>query len=285
MARKKKTGKQLVSLEALKSNARKLAEEEGERETLAGGNFLTAQKGVFKLGEEILDDELSVIILDYSYEMALYGEDFDPNVRTQPVCFAVDYSEDELTPHESSEEPQADSCDECELKDWVDGEKPECGQRRRLALIHADCDINDPEILILNLSPGQVKAWKSYPKSVIRKTGLKVHNVITTLSWDQEKTDNYDNPSLIFQLEDEIDSPELFAMAMEQRGLARDRLLEPIRVAVTSNNDNKKSKKNKKPKKRKPSKEYEEEKEETVKKPKKNKREATVKKKKSGRRF
>ncbi len=246
---KKTASKQLVTIEQLRKQALIDANRDELREELGGGTFLKAQKGMFSVGEEELPEELPVIILDYSHEQALYPDEYDPKAPPQqPTCFAVAYKHDDLAPHVDAEHPEAEVCENCDLNRWEGKTPPDCSQRRRLAILDVSDESGD--ILIMNLSPGAIKAWRSYPALIKKKTGMLVHNVLTTISWDHKKLDSYKNPTLQFDFDDVISDPELFSRAIALREKANEQLLAPIRVIQRDDDASYRGKKSRPPLKR-----------------------------------
>lgn len=134
-----------------------------------GGKFLSIKGGQLSYnGEEIEDNKMQVIIMDFCYENAYYEDKFDPDTPASPVCFAFNRDEGELAPREVSLKPQNDNCETCPLNEYGSadtGRGKACKNQIRLALIpnsdNAE-EIEKSEVAYLRVPPTSKKAWDTY---------------------------------------------------------------------------------------------------------------------------
>lgn len=164
------------------------ATSDGEK---AGGTFISTRAGQFSFGGNPLKgNKLQVIVIDAVYENAYYTGAFDPDSIENPACFAFGRGEDgtvdTMKPHEKSIEPQSEACAKCPMNVFGSAEKGEgkaCGNRRRLALVHADGlsaeNLNAAQVAYLKLPVTSAKAWAKYVKSVAAQLNRPYFTVVT----------------------------------------------------------------------------------------------------------
>lgn len=165
-----------------------------------GGQFFSTRGGTLKLNDApIENDEMAVVVLDSVLENVYYDEDFDPDNRTSPSCYALGRDETALAPHDQSEKPQAASCEECEFSKFGSANKGRgkaCKNRRRLALIPAgtinkagEFEAFDEEdaftksqVAYLNIPPTSINSFGAYVKQVANVLRRPLHAVFTKVS-------------------------------------------------------------------------------------------------------
>jgi hypothetical protein len=108
------------------------------------GGFLSFKAGTMSYDETpIPGNRMEVIVIDFLLENAMFRDKYNPMKTVSPMCYAFGREEEELRPHEDSEEPQHTDCATCPNNEW--GSDPEggrgkaCKNSRRIAIISADC--------------------------------------------------------------------------------------------------------------------------------------------------
>ncbi len=246
MAKKKSTSKALMSIKDFKAQQQQDMIQDSDRESVSGGIHLSTKGNKFSIGDEVLPQELNMVILDYAFENADYGDAlWDPENPSPPICFAVSPEEGEMAPHETSPEPQSESCEDChynKFKSAEVGKGKHCKNRRRLALMDADCD--DPSqasVCFLKIPPTGITNWKQYHSELKKTHKIMPYGCVTRISFDED----HDNPIVKFEFIDEISDPALAMAVMEKRELNNEELYAPIDLAVREEEPKKKAGKKK----------------------------------------
>lgn len=198
------------------------AEQEAKREVMRGGQFISTRGGVLSLGDvQMIGNTMAVIVLDTLFENSLYentltGEAFDEAKTMPPICYAMEHSESDLTPHESMRphvdkamaagedsyfKPQHFPCQGCQHNEWgsaLRGKGKACQNRRRLTLLPAgfytqkpksrDVDLNlitDPEhfqkadTAFLRLPVTSTADWSKYVNELSMTMRRPPHGAVT----------------------------------------------------------------------------------------------------------
>lgn len=118
-------------------------------DTGGGGKFFSTRAGVLQYDDTPLPgNQMVVIIGAWCLENVFYEEEFDPDNRTPPTCFAFCKDpdlKDEMGPKEEHlQDPvfsiQSPTCADCPQNQWGSARKGRgkaCGNRRRLACLPA----------------------------------------------------------------------------------------------------------------------------------------------------
>lgn len=205
------------------------------REVSSGGMYISTEGFKFSLGEDIMPDALNVVILDYVFENADYGDAvYDKENPQPPVCSAVADEEKDLIPSEDSIDKQADSCEECPLNRYksADNNKGKhCKNRRRLALMDADHeDPTDAPVLLLKIPPTGLVNWKKYRSELENVRKIMPYGCVTRITMDK----TFDNPIVKFEFVAEVENPVLGNAILDNR----DKISEDLRAAVDVTFDN-----------------------------------------------
>lgn len=165
--------------EQMKADAK--AQVSAERPALA---IMSLKSGVMSIGEEpVPGNEITAIVVAAVAENAYYSTRYDPNVRTNPDCYAIGEGKAvELVPYDESKNKQAESCAACEKFEWGSdpngGRGKACKERRRLALIPAD---GSSEVVLLSIPPTSLKNWANHVAKIVATTGKPSYGVITQI--------------------------------------------------------------------------------------------------------
>lgn len=107
-----------------------------------GLGFVGTRAGVLTIdGQQVPNNKLDCIVVDFVKEYHYYDRPFDANNPASPVCYAFGDAEKDMEPHEASEAPQAANCTNCPRNKFppklANGKQPpkECKNVYRLALI------------------------------------------------------------------------------------------------------------------------------------------------------
>lgn len=160
------------------------------------------------------------IVVDFATVQVLYDGPFVAGQINNIVCYAVATKPTDLAPLPEVLTPQAVECKTCmKSKFTPEGEKPECGLRKLLAILPVDADAST-DILVIDLPVMAAKAWDKYAQSVLVSEGVPVYGVITKFGFDDKV--KYDSPR--FELVEGCDGDQA-ALAFSRRDEARRMLL------------------------------------------------------------
>ena len=188
-------------------------EEEFERDAKAaaaqeantgGGSFFSTRAGVLAVdGQSIPNNEMAVLIIDGILENVYYGEKFDPDDITPPLCFAFGRDEADLTPHAAvvtngtAQHAMCKGCEKNEFGSSDTGKGKACSNRRRLAVLPAgnfdkktgeftpilDADhYTKTEVRYLKVPPTSIGAYAAYVKQLNAGVRRPPHGMFTKIS-------------------------------------------------------------------------------------------------------
>ncbi len=134
------------------------------------GNFISFRGGTIKLGGNVIQSPMPVILLAHGYERNYFIKPFNPDVMDTPDC----YSFDNVQPHEKSPVPQSDLCTSCRMNQFGSASNQKgkaCKEGARLAFIHADHaqsaeQIAAAPVMQARLSVLNSKGFRSYVENV-----------------------------------------------------------------------------------------------------------------------
>lgn len=201
MATRKKTTKK-TSTTAIAKWEEQLAKQaaaaaDQEASTQVGFKRFSIKGGVLMFDEApVPNNQMAVVIADFTNYYGVYHEAYDPNDPQPPDCYAFGRSEDEMTPHENASDPQAETCAVCPLNEWGSadvGRGKKCRNKRRMMVLPAgDLDRNgdfeaeeDPtayeneEFGVLEIPPTSIPGFGAYVKKVSTKLKRPPHAMFT----------------------------------------------------------------------------------------------------------
>ena len=203
-----------------------------------GGNGLRVQGSNFFLGEDNLGEEINAVILEAVYEHRWFEGEYDPDVIAPPDCFALGLDQEELEPHDKSQNKQAETCGECEFNRFGSGRggAKACQNRVRLSLLPADNandkDIDEAEVFTLFVPPTSLKAVKEYISMVNNKLEVPTSLVVTTIT--AEPTGTYSH--LIFEYDSPLKAPAAFQKKLVNKVIqSREQMLIPYEPIAEEN--------------------------------------------------
>jgi hypothetical protein len=193
------------------------AQDAAKHEPVAGGTWLTARGGELKIGDEVLPGaQAAVIVIDSYRENTYYGERFDPDNPTPPICYALGRDDEAMFPSlamqqdptwfkpQHWENGQVAGCDGCPMNQWgsaAQGRGKACQNRRRLVLLPAgayvprqgsrDFDLhlftdNDhyarAETAMFKVPVTSVKSWANYVNTIATSVQRPPFGVVTRLA-------------------------------------------------------------------------------------------------------
>lgn len=108
-----------------------------------GGQFFSLRGGQLTFnGNQLPDNQMAVLILDWLLVNAYYSERFDPDAPQVPDCYAFGRDEKTMAPHPLVAKPQCETCVACPHNQFgslvVDGQQRRgkaCRNTRRLGLV------------------------------------------------------------------------------------------------------------------------------------------------------
>jgi hypothetical protein len=123
-------------------------------------------------GSPIPGNKLDCIILASTHANLFYQGKYDPDNLSSPVCYAYGDTEEEMEPHPSSSQPQAENCAACPHNKFGsadNGKGKRCKNSRSLALIPADTkaeDLATAEVAVIKLPVTSGKNWSQYVNKI-----------------------------------------------------------------------------------------------------------------------
>lgn len=220
-----------------------------------GGGYISIRGKNFNFQGAVLDDPLRIIVLDYSYENALYEGKWDPENPAPPVCFAMSKTSGELAPHPDSPKPQSEECKGCPHNEYGTadtGKGKACKNSIRIALLSTATKkfdtayIEKADPALMRLPPSSLKHFRGYLKKITDGLQLPLFSVMTDLSFDEDEA----TPVVIPQFGDELSDRKILQSLIKKREVVQQPLLQPFDVSNYS--EDKPKKKKEKPKKPKP---------------------------------
>lgn len=183
-------------------------------------NSSAGKKYVFPDKTEL--DSFEGIVVDFATIQVLYDGPYVAGQVNSIVCYAAATKPSELSPLPEVLTPQAADCRTCpKSKFSPDGEKPECGLRKHLAILPTDADAST-DVLILDLPVMAAKAFDKYAQTTLVAEGKPVYGLVTKFSFDPNV--KFDSPR--FEVADHCDG-DMAMLAYSRREEARRLLLAP----------------------------------------------------------
>ena len=172
-------------------------------------------------------DSIRGIIVDFASANMNYPGAYDKDNPSPPNCFAMHKIIDQMAPHPSAPEPQAETCGECPLNKFESGvgKSKACKNTRKLALVQENATEDSP-IWILTIPPKSLRYFDTYVSSTLSgRHGIAPICAVTEISMDP--TSDYASPRFTFGRL--LEEPELVA-AYSRRSEAESLLLQAPRV-------------------------------------------------------
>lgn len=191
-----------------------------------GGIGIRFGRGSISIGETpVKGGKLECVILGSCALNAWYKNDYDPNEKTPPDCYAFSVISDdpEMVPHQAVTDKQSDLCKDCEKNQFGTakvGRGKACGNTIRLGILTArDAEdaagIGNAELATGKVSPTNLSHYKKYTDLLEEEHGRPPWAVVTEIS-------SHDDPKtqirLEFRMVELIDDDEILA-ALEKRFL------------------------------------------------------------------
>lgn len=220
----------------MKADAQALIET--ERPSVA---IMSLKSGVMSIGEEpVPGNEIDCIILASVSANSWYKDRYDPNVKSNPTCYAIGEGKAEtLVPYDESAEKQSESCALCPKFEWGSdpngGRGKACKERRNMMIIPAD---GSADAVLLSIPPTSLKAWANYAREIVASTGMTPVGVITKIKVVPDAKNQF---SVKFSKVGDV-APHLLERIYARRSGALEQLLAPYPEVEEQPKDTKKRK-------------------------------------------
>lgn len=207
--------------EQMKADAR--SQLSNERPALS---FMSLKSGVMSIGDQPVEgNEMECIIVASVSENQWFKDRYDPNVRSNPTCYAIGEGKStDLVPYAESDEKQAESCAACPKFEWGSdpngGRGKACKERRKLALIPKDMSA---ETLLLSIPPTSLKNWANHVSKVVATTGMSTAGVITKIKVVPSAKNQFE---VKFDIVERV-APEFLPMLMAKKVELMEIMLQP----------------------------------------------------------
>jgi hypothetical protein len=153
---------------------------------------ISLRGGVMSLNSvPVPGNKLLCVIVASAFENQFYDKAFDPNVKENPLCFALSADGKDMVPHDNSKEKQSTTCEMCPQLAWGSDPRPNskgkaCKQKRRLALLpHSALEadkIKSAEMATLTIPVMSAKNWANYVNQVASQSARPPWAVLTEVS-------------------------------------------------------------------------------------------------------
>lgn len=235
MAKKKQTSNALVKWE---EQFAELAKEDAKNVSVSeGSKFLSFKNGDLSFeGEQIEDNELTMIIVGWSYVNTYYDPDikYDAKNPSPPICYAFGRDEASMEPMAQAPEKQCDSCAECPLNRYGSGagDSKACKNGVRIAFIASDDieDIAEAEVIFAQIPPTSLRNWNMYLTKTLRdKCKRPCWSVVTTLRVEKDDESTF---KVYFELAEDglLTDVELFTPLLEKYDSCTNSIAAPFPV-------------------------------------------------------
>lgn len=233
---KKKTSKAIApkkSTALVDIQKKMMADAEAQLEDankLSSGLFISTNNKKFTMGDLEFGSEIDVVIVDNILDYVYYDRPYKEGENASPACYALGRDEEEMVWAEDSPLYAGESVADHELNEW--GSDPQggngkaCANRRRLAIMAHDGEVQDDELLMVRVSPTGLKKFNAYVKSVVTKMQVPLYAVVTRLAFDP----NQSYPTLTFECIGRLEDDEIIKV-IEQQELAEQTLFTPYDVS------------------------------------------------------
>ena len=197
----------------------KRAQAESEHIPAGTGNTISlGRNGQFKFQGGDLGDEMDIVIVAHIFTNKYFDTPYDADNPTPPACFAIGTVQENLAPHDSSPDKQAEACADCWANEWATGvgRGKACGNRYRLAIVHADVLASTQDIVFMEVPPTSLAEFNKYVNKLNKAAEVPSWAVVTKVYFDEHK----DQQALKFELVEMV-SDDLLGdcMALNEVGL------------------------------------------------------------------
>jgi hypothetical protein len=165
-----------------------------------GALFINTRGGNLAFQGEVLEQPLSVFVLDQVRENDYYEGDFDPDAPRGPTCYAIGRDEETLAPPYDLDTKQADRCATCQWNKFGTADRGRgkaCKNILRLALLPVSADpaaLAKTEPAFLRVPTTSVKNFRTHAIQVEKGIGRPLWSVITDIS-------TVDDPKTVWKME------------------------------------------------------------------------------------
>ena len=152
-------------------------------------NVRMSAKG-FTTPDGDVHDKVRGVIVEFLSANTHYPGAYNPDERTPPNCFALNKIIDQMVPHSSAPEPQAESCAECPLNKFESGagKSKACKNTRKLAIVAEGAGEEGP-IWVLTVPPKSLRYFDTYVSTTLSgQHGVTPICAVTEITMDPKET-------------------------------------------------------------------------------------------------
>jgi hypothetical protein len=174
-------------------------------------------------------DSIQGVIVDFASANVHYPGQYEKDKPSPPNCFAFHKIIDQMAPHSSAPEPQAEMCSECPLNKFESGvgKSKACKNTRKLALIQENATEDSP-IWILSVPPKSLSYFDTYVSSTLSgRHGITPICAVTTITMDPRE--DYAAPRFAF---DRLLKEKELVQYYQRRPEAETLLMQPPRLGT-----------------------------------------------------
>lgn len=175
-------------------------------------------------GQPVAGNQLDAIVIASTHANLYYEGVFDPDVQTNPVCYAYSPDGKTMVPHPSASKPQHTDCATCPHNQWGSADRGKgkaCKNSRHLALIPASTtpeNVLSSEQAVLKLPVMSVQNWATYVDKCATMYQRPPLGLITQIGTVPDARSQF---KVTFQAQDKVSTEMLGALLQLSEGAAR----------------------------------------------------------------
>ncbi len=163
---------------------------------------LSLRGGTFRMGDDVLDGPLSVVIVGATRENVYYTKAFDPESPSNPDCFAIAKKDVDLAPPSDLATKESESCAECWANAW--GSSPRegsrgkaCGNHVRLLLLAMPNgplrakNVADLQVARLRVPTTSLSNFSRYTQGIAKQLLRPLFTVVTQLDLEDDDKNQF----------------------------------------------------------------------------------------------
>lgn len=237
------------SSQALTKWEQEMAEEAAktaqQERKVGGGKYFSVKGSTLKYDDApVTGNHVAAIVVDSIIEQIYYENDYDPEVKQSPDCYAFSHDPDTIAPKDDVPNKQADTCAECPHFKWGSGKRGKgkaCREQRKLAIVAAGLlddngdlepfdveDLKKGDMATMKVSTTSVKNWAGYVKQLSSALKRPTRAVVTRIAVQPHEKNQYE---MIFEPIGKLEQEKV--MAMNERYNEAEELLERPYAEVT----------------------------------------------------
>lgn len=176
---------------------------------VGGGKYFSVKGATLKYDDApVQGNRVAAIVVNSVIEQLYYAEEYDPDRKTSPDCYAFSHDPDELAPRDDVPNKQAETCAECPHFKWGTGKNGKgkaCREHRKLAIVAAGVlddndeleafeveDLQRGDMATMKVPTSSIKNWAGYAKQLASALKRPTRAVVTQISVKPHEKNQYE---------------------------------------------------------------------------------------------